>query len=359
MKVKKKIFFVLPRFNVWGGAEKIVHTLINHMDHDKFEVTLVLFENQGDLMKTLDQRAKIKILYVNKIRYNLFKLLPYLYREKPDIVFTGWGEVSAYIAPFIPLFSKIKFIGRETNIVSQHVTRKEILFFYQFYKNFHRIITQSEDMKADLIENFNMPASKLFLINNPVDFKEIEGKLSETEYPKEFQRTEKNVVAVGNVSYRKGFDQLLKVFELLKDTKINLYIIGDGPNKEEFIQYKENNSLERVHFLGKKINPYPYLKNADLFVLSSRYEGFPNVLLEAGAVGTYSIANDCKGGINEIIETGINGEIVSIENLHEFAEKIQIALRKERDPALISQSIRQRFSTDVIIPKYLQLFDSL
>lgn len=349
----------MPRFNVWGGAEKIIHTLINHLDHDRYEVTLILFENQGDLMTTLDKRAKIKILYVNKIRYNLFKLLPYLYKHKPDIVFTGWGEVSAYLAPFIPLFPKIKFIGRETNIVSQHVRRKEILFFYKFYKNFHKIITQSEDMKKDLIDHFKMPASKLILINNPVDFEEIDRKLVNAVFPKEFNQTEKNVVAVGNVSYRKGFDQLLKVFEYLKEEKINLYIIGDGPDRKVFQQYKEENQLDRVHFLGKKLNPYPYLKNADLFVLSSRYEGFPNVLLEAGAVGTYSIANDCKGGINEIIQSGVNGEIVPIDNPELFAEKIKCALMQNRNHVEITHSIRDRFATEIIIPKYLQLFDSL
>lgn len=74
-------------------------------------------------------------------------------------------------------------------------------------------------------------------------------------------------------------------------------------------------------FHGVQKNPYPFLKFAGLFILSSRYEGFPNVLLEAGACGTYSLANNCKGGINEIIQPKINGEISDIENHEEFAKK--------------------------------------
>jgi len=359
MKRKRKIVFIIPRLNIWGGAEKIIHTIINHMDFDKYDITLILFENKGDLLKTLDKRVNLKVLNVSKIRYNLLKLLPYLHKYKPDIVFTGWGEVSAYLAPFIPLFPKTKFVARETNIVSQHVTRKEILFFYKFYNNFNHIIAQSKDMKSDLIENFKIPNNKLILINNPIDFNDLEKKTKQEKCPKEFNTTSKNVVAVGNVSYRKGFDNLLKVFTYLKEENIHLHIIGEGPNKETFMEFKEKNNLEKVHFLGKKLNPYPYLKYADLFVLSSRYEGFPNVLLEAGAVGTYSLANDCKGGINEIIVDGQNGEIANIENHQYFAEKIKRTVNQKYDSEKISKSIKERFGIEVIIPKYLDFFDSI
>lgn len=75
------------------------------------------------------------------------------------------------------------------------------------------------------------------------------------------------------------------------------------------------------YFSWSTENPYQFLKFADLFILSSRYEGFPNVLLEAGACGVYSLANDCKGGIKEIIQSKINGEIADIENHEEFAQK--------------------------------------
>ena len=134
---------------------------------------------------------------------------------------------------------------------------------------------------------------------------------------------------------------------------------NDQKNTSNNSILKKKLKLQNVNFIGRRTNPLQYLKYADLFVLSSRYEGFPNVLLEAGACGTYSIANNCKGGINEIIENGINGEIIPIEKYEEFALAIKNNLNKEFDSNQITQSIRSRYSTEIIIPKFLQLFKSL
>ncbi len=359
MKKKKKIFFIIPRLHIWGGAEKITHTIVNSLDYDKFDVTLILLENAGDLRHTLNKEVKLEVLYIYRIRYYLFKFIPYIIKNKPDIVFTGWGELSAYLSFLIPFFPKVKFVARETNIVTQHVTRKEIRFFYKFYNNFNKIIVQSKDMRQDLIENINVKPDKLELIHNPINIHEINEKIAQSVYPEEFDRNTKNVVAIGNVSYRKGFDNLLKVFNYLKKENINLYILGDGPDKEIFMQMKSEMQLDKVHFLGRKTNPVTYLYHSNLFVLPSRYEGFPNVLLEAGACGVYSIANECKGGINEIIQEGINGKIAPIEDYENFAQLIKEALSQTHDRELIKKSISEKYDLEIIIPKYLELFKKI
>ncbi|MFC6268571.1 glycosyltransferase [Frigoriflavimonas asaccharolytica] len=357
MQKKISIIFILPDLET-GGAERIVTTIANHLPREKFNVKLMLLRKEGGYLDFLKDDVEVIDLKTPRIRNSLFPILKQISKRKPDLVFSGFGEVNAYLAFFIKFFSKTKFIARETNVVSQHVTRKEIRFFYKFYNNYHKIICQSDDMKNDLLANFNLQPEKLIKINNPVDFEFINSKLVNAVKPSVYLNDFKNVVAIGNLSARKGFDNLLKVFSHLKDEKIQLHILGDGKDKELLHQMKLDLNLEHVHFHGQQKNPYPYLKFADLFILSSRYEGFPNVLLEAGACGTYALANNCPGGISEIIQPKINGEIADIENHEAFASKIIEILQGDFNKEKIKNSIQSRFSKEMILGKYEEVLGS-
>lgn len=350
--------FILPNLHT-GGAERIITTICNHLPRESFEPSILLFKKEGSYLDFLKKDVKIIETNTESIRSSLFPILWTIRKQKPDIVFSGWGEISAFLSPFIPFFRKTKFISRETNVVSKHVTRKEILFFYQFYNNFHQIITQSDDMTEDLIQNFKIKKDKIFKINNPVDFDFIDDKLSLSERPISLKEDDKSVVAIGNLSERKGFDNLLRVFSFLKNDKIKLHILGDGKDKEILAKMKAELGLENVVFHGQQSNPFQYLKFADLFVLSSRYEGFPNVLLEAGACGVYSLANNCPGGINEIIEPKVNGEIAKIEDYQQFADKIKSILSQNYDKTLIRESIKSRFSKNIILGKFEKIFTEI
>lgn len=341
-----------------GGAERVITTLCNELDRKKFCPKLVLFKKEGYYLNHLKDDVEIIELNVSRIRYSIFKIIPLIKKLKPEIVFTGWGEISAFLSLIISLFPRTKFITRETNVVSEHVKRKEILFFYRFYNNFHQIIAQSDDMKNDLIENFRISENKIVKINNPVDF-DLINRLKIESVNVGFNMSYKNIVAIGNLSPRKGFDLLLNVMNELKGENIHLTILGDGAFKDELAQQKGELGLNNVTFKGKVSNPFVYLKNADLFVLSSRYEGFPNVLLEAGACGTYSLTNNCPGGINEIVQEGINAEIFPIENSKGFAEKMKEILNQSHDKEKIVKSIYSRFSKEIIISKYEAIFDKI
>ena len=355
---KKTIIFILPDLET-GGAERIVTTIANSLSREKFVPKIMLLRKEGGYLDLVKDDVEIIDLKIQRIRDSFFPILKEIRKRKPDIVFSGFGEVNAYLSMALPFFRKTKFIARETNVVSQHVIRPEIKFFYRFYNNYDKIICQSDDMKNDLLSNFTIKNEKIVKINNPVDFDAIDLKISEGIRPESFNFEYKNVVAIGNLSSRKGFDNLLQVFANLKNEKIKLHILGDGRDKDLLLKMKEDLGLVNVHFHGRQSNPYQYLKNADLFILSSRYEGFPNVLLEAGACGTYALANDCPGGIREIVQEKINGEIADIENSKDFAEKIKKILSENHDSKAIRNSIKSRFSKEIILTNYESLLSSL
>ena len=348
---KISVIFILPDLET-GGAERIVTTIANHLNRDRFEPKILLLRKKGGYLNLVKKDVEIIDINTERIRHSLKPILAEIYKRKPDIVFSGFGEVNAYLSLFIKLFPRTKFIARETNVVTQHVTRKEIKFFYNFYNNYHRIIAQSDDMMRDLTGNFRIKSSKITKINNPVDFDFIDEKLAISCKPESFKYNYKNVVAIGNLSARKGFDNLLKVFSRLKNENILLHILGDGQDREILHQMKDFLGLKNVVFHGRQDNPYQFLKYADLFILSSRYEGFPNVLLEAGACGTYSLANNCPGGINEIIQDNTNGEIADIENHEDFSQKIMRILHGSYDKDSIKNSIKSRFSKNIILDRY-------
>ncbi len=350
------IIFILPDLET-GGAERIVTTIANHLPRSRFDPKIMLLRKEGGYLEFLENDIEIIDLRTERIRNSLRPILREIRKRKPDIVFSGFGEVNAYLSLFIKLFPKTKFIARETNVVSKHVTRREIRFFYKFYNNYHKIICQSDDMMKDLIDNFRIKKNKLVKINNPVDFDFIQEKLEISEKPESFHKEFKNTVAIGNLSARKGFDNLLKVFSRLKNEKIKLHILGDGRDKELLHQMKKDLGLENVIFHGKQKNPYQFLKFSDLFILSSRYEGFPNVLLEAGACGIYSLANDCPGGIREIIQAEINGQIADIEDHQDFAQIILEIISEKHDQKAIQNSIQSRFSKEIIMKQYEEILN--
>ena len=194
---KISIIFILPDLET-GGAERIVTTIANHLPREQFEPKLMLLRKEGGYLEFLKDDVEIIDLKIQRIRNSLRPILKEIKNRKPDIVFSGFGEVNAYLSLFIKLFPKTKFIARETNVVSQHVTRREIRFFYKFYNNYHKIICQSDDMMNDLMENFKIKKEKLVKINNPVDFEFIQEKLNNSEKPESFNDEFKNIVAIGN-----------------------------------------------------------------------------------------------------------------------------------------------------------------
>ena len=328
---KQTILFIMHELSL-GGAERVVHNLINNMNREEFKVELCLFKKKGILVNSIKSDVKIYDLKATRVLTSTFKFIKLLITQKPDIVFTSITHVNllvAFLIPFLKLFMpKTLFVTREVNIPSiraKYITKsKKLDFFYKrVINNYDYIIAQSNYMKNDIVKSYNIKESKIYVVNNPLDISIIQEKLENNTKTNLFADKNKiNIVAVGNLRKQKGFEQLLEVM-LKLDDNYHLNIIGNGAERN-FLEDQIDilNIHDKVTFHGSKTNPYIYMQQADIVALTSRYEGFPNVILEANACGKFVVAFKCPGVSEEIIQNDINGFLVENENINSFAKAI-------------------------------------
>ena len=347
-----------------GGAERMMVNILNHFLSNGDEVHLIIFKNIGTLKGLLDPSIAVHDLEAISIKKGISKCLKEIYKIEPNSVFTGIGHLNIAIAPFIPLMKQLlpetQWISRETNIVSLQNQEEKYpkLFdslYRKVYKNFDVIIAQSEDMKRDLEIHYPKTSSKIVLINNPIDISKIE-ELADEPIDNRVEDNQISLISVGTLRKRKRHDLLLKAFSLLP-INYTLMIVGSGAEENNLKALsRELNINSRIHFEGHQTNPYPYMKSANLSLLTSEHEGFPNVLLEANAVGTPIVAFACKGGVTEIIQEGINGFSVENGDVYALAKTIVKAVEFGFEESIIRDSVYRRYSKTTIMKKYEKIF---
>lgn len=343
-----------------AGAERVISILLNHLDRKLFIPKLIILKKNGRNTFLSDLNSDVEIISLglkSRLRFSvisfIIRLIRVIRRESPDILFMGAGTINAFVSPFLFLLSnRTKKIARESNLPSHFEKIRLIRWMYKkFYNNYDVIIAQSDDMVSELINNFDIIPSKIKKINNPVDVDYIRKKIMEDSQVL-FPEDKINLLAAGRLTYQKGFDLLLNELSGVKNINYHLTILGEG--EEETNLKNQMISLgmqDRVTFKGNVINPYIYMNKADVFILSSRFEGFPNVLLEALTCGCPVLANDCPGGIREIITEGFNGFIFNYE-LRNFSEKLCQTLESTLQIQSIVKDIENRFSVEIIKKNY-------
>lgn len=359
--MRKKIVFIVPSMR-GGGAERVILNLINNLDNNKYDVSLILLQKQGPYLTFLPKSINIIDLNVKRVRYSLCKLIKTLNTIRPDVILSTLGHLNLgllLIRKFIKGSPKIYV--REANSPSKSMAKMSSLkrkSFYSLYKYLYPkadlIIAQCEEMKKDIYSTLGIEENKIKYIYNPINIKEIELKMEEFN---PYEESKVNILAVGRCSYQKGFDVLINAMEIIvkKISNIHLTILGEGELKEELIKLVNGKNIEKhIDFVGFKENPYPYYYYSDLYVLSSRYEGFPNSLLEALACKTKVVSTDCKSGPKEIIGDNEYGFLVNEGDYISLADGILKALEevnRTKDRAL-------KYNIDTIINQYEELFSN-
>ena len=241
------------------------------------------------------------------------------------------GNSTVLIANRNSRAKKISWI--HTDLLKHRVINKSLE--KKSYEKMDKVICVSEDSKKSLLKLYPELENKVQVICNPIDQNNILQKANEKL---KFNKKKINMITIGRLIKIKGYDILLQSHNKLikKGIEYNLIILGEGEERKNLEKYIKQNNLENnTQLLGFKENPYPYLKQADIFVSASRYEGYPLVLCEAICLGKPIIATNCTGP-KEILENGKYGLIAEVENVEDLAEKME--------ELILDKKLREKYS---------------
>lgn len=330
--MKRKIIFFIP--SGCGGAERQAIVISRCLRDDEFDVTYHIFGPSNQLEKFLPTEREVVFhkepVFTHNMVSNLRKIIK---AEKPDIVYgaempVNWRLVIAAIG------CKCKIILRNDNyLYTQNFLQKFRLALTYPFANC--IIAQTDEMRNGLLSGLRLGKSLVQTVSNAID-KQYIAKCIKEKSPYNNDRHTR-FVAVGRFNVVKGFDLLVRAFNIVKKQlpDAELYIVGDYKKDnsvyQEINKFVLDNGLSgSVYCTGFKDNPYVYMQNADCYVLSSRNEGLPNVMIEALYLGTPVAAFKCIPVIERIVSEGRSGYLADKEKVEDLAEAMLKATKLGR-----------------------------
>lgn len=341
-----------------GGAEKFSVNLYNSLSKDE-SVELLSISDEGNFYELIqDKRNVIRLGYKRVIR-SIYKLSKELRLRQPETILTMFLHLSAIVL-LLKVFGLIKsrIIIREVNLPSQLLKKKRLPFLYKLiyrylYPFSDCVICQSFDMFQDLK---NYTSANLKIINNPIDtiavsemaYSTISNKLYEINTDKT------NLVFIGRLTYQKGIDILLEFTRKLNENTI-LHIVGGGELNEWLKGELNDLGLnDKVVLHGRVKNPFSILSQANFMIMSSRYEGFPNVALESLSLGVPIVTTPFSGGSKELFIQNKNSVIASEISGESLFRAYEEATRICFNTDYIKKSTFENFDVSVISSLYRQ-----
>ena len=355
-KTRVRLLIITPTLES-GGSEKFVSLLCKHINTNIFSVCLVVVNNANPFFKIENKAIEVIDLKKNRVLFSLSAIKKTVNNFKPDIIFSTANHLNLYLAIFKNQFnSNIKFIAREASIVSINSKQAKLPVLYnwlikKYYRRFDMITCQSVYMQQDLVKHYRIPTNKTIVIHNATE--EI---LHLPTQPKQNGERVYKFITLARLSHEKGIERLIHAVGMLS-VSFKYYIIGEGSKRDELQKLIDELQLQDKIFLcGEKKSPFSGLEDADLFLMGSYYEGFPNALLEAGAHGIPVVAFNAPGGIAEIIKEHENGFLVEDNNIIAFAAAIKNALAYNFDRNQIIETTKKRFSVNSMLAAIENIF---
>lgn len=355
-----RLLFLVPSLRA-GGAERVMVSLLRNLDRERFDLALAVVDMTNAVFAAdLPPGVELIDLGCVRVRQAVPKIIRLIRERRPDVVFSTLGYLNLAIAIVRPLLPRgIRFVARETAMVSRGIAEFRYpgllkALYRRFYGKLDLIICQSQAMLADVRATFGLPDAKMVVINNPVDVERVRALAAQpVEWP--LAGRAPRLVAVGRLGREKGFDLLLDALALLPDVPLELVVLGEGGLEAELRQQAQRLGLaDRVRFVGYQANPYAWIATADAFVLSSRHEGFPNVVIESLACGKPVIATPAPGGTLEILEHVAGSTVASDISADALARAIRDWLAR-RNQATVPADLG-RYRPEAIVACYVDAF---
>ena len=360
--MKKKLIIFMPSVE-GGGVEKNFFIISNYLATKLDKVYLITAENN------LSKKIKnIKIVYPrsnfwrNKARFRkyiicVFLLIKILLKNRNILVFTFQANLYAILV--CKLF-RIKVISRSNSSPSGWSKNFIKNYIYKVGLNLaDTIIVNSIEFKQEMKKKFSINATHIY---NPLNKNEII-KLSKKKVKNLFPKKTLKIISVGRLVDQKNQLTILKAINIIKNLyPVRVVLIGRGIDLYKIKDYIKSKKLSKIVKIFYTSNPFPYIKQADLFILSSKYEGLPNVLLESIVLKKMIISSACPTGPKEILLDGKAGLLFKVGNYIELSQKIIFYIKnKTKCKKLLNTSINKlnRFDYKINLKKYLSVVKNI
>ena len=347
-----------------GGAERAILTLATAFAERGVGVDLVLVKAEGEYLSMVPDSVRVVDLDSRRTLTAVLRFLSYVRRERPPVLLSTLltTDLTALVAKLIR--------GRQLRVViRQAITFTDALdvpeFRHGLYMRLVRllmpvadaIVAVSDGVADDLRAQAPRAAGKIITIFNPVVSPDIfEQAAAPVEHPWFGDGGAPVVLAAGRLAPQKDYPTLLRGFgEVARGRAARLVILGQGPERESLLELAARLGIEdRFDLPGFDVNPFRYMARASVFVLSSRYEGFPNVLAQAMACGAPVVSTDCRSGPSEMLEGGRWGRLVPVGDWRAMARAIEDTL----DDPMPAEELKARasvYSVEASVERYLEV----
>ncbi|MCP2731514.1 glycosyltransferase [Limnofasciculus baicalensis] len=345
-----------------GGAERVMVSLSGGFIKKGIDVDLVLNKVEGAYLSQVPPEVRIVDLQAPKLPAGLPKLASYLRRERPSVLLSAlhYTNEIAILAKYLSRIS-VRVVVSERNTLSLHgpsrnSDRLSPLLARLLYPWADGIVAVSQGVADDLAQVTGISPQQIETIYNPTVTANLLEKSQESLNHPWFKTGEPPVVlAVGRLDDQKDFPTLINAFAIVKKIQpCRLIILGQGPQKQKLEALVQELDLKNdVAMLGFAENPSAYMAKAAVFVLSSAWEGLPNALIEAMAIGIPVVSTNCPSGPREILDNGKYGSLVPVGDSKAMADAILSVLSgkfSSVDPTWLKQ-----FTLEVATQKYLEV----